>query len=253
MVSARPRLLVPLLTTALIVLVLLSLGTWQLQRRADKHALIAALTERLALPPASLPPPSQWSALTPARDEFRRVNFRAALDAAASAGVYSSGSPLRKDVSGQGVWAFAPARLANGESVVVNRGFLPDAQAGLLRQGDAARDVLLTGYIRFPEAPGWLTPPGDVAKRLWFARDIAAMARWDGSLFAPFYIDLESPMPAAGWPKPGPLDVHLKDDHLQYALTWFSLAFAVMVGFAVWLRGSRRAGLSSRARSGSFL
>lgn len=243
MVSARPRLLVPLLTTALIVLVLLSLGTWQLQRRADKHALIAALTERLALSPAPLPPSSQWTTLTPARDEFRRVNFRAVLDAAASAGVYSSGSPLRKDVSGQGVWAFAPARLASGETVIVNRGFLPDAQAGLLRQSEFAGDAVLTGYIRFPEAPGWLTPPGDVVKRLWFARDIAAMAQafgWGGGQLAPFYIDLESPMPSGGWPKPGPLDVHLKDDHLQYALTWFALAFAVMVGFAVWLRGRRR-------------
>jgi len=30
--------------------------------------------------------------------------------------------------------------------------------------------------------------------------------------------DLEQPVPASGIPKPGPLDVHLKDDHLQYAI-----------------------------------
>jgi cytochrome oxidase assembly protein ShyY1 len=31
--------------------------------------------------------------------------------------------------------------------------------------------------------------------------------------------------------------VHLKDDHLQYAITWFGLAGAVAIAFAVWLRG----------------
>jgi cytochrome oxidase assembly protein ShyY1 len=35
--------------------------------------------------------------------------------------------------------------------------------------------------------------------------------------------------------------VHLKDDHLQYAITWFALAAAVAIAFAVWLRGRRRA------------
>src|SRR6202043_626125 len=55
----------------------IGLGVWQLQRRVEKHALIAALTERLAVAPGALPSPAQWSALTPARDEFRRVSFTA--------------------------------------------------------------------------------------------------------------------------------------------------------------------------------
>ena len=103
--------------------------------------------------------------------------------------------------------------------------------------------VTLTGYIRFPEAAGTLTPPENIAKRLWFTRDHLAMARalgWGGKV-APFYIDLEQPVPASGIPKPGPLEVHLKDDHLQYAITWFGLAGAVVIAFAVWLRAHRRA------------
>jgi surfeit locus 1 family protein len=41
-------------------------------------------------------------------------------------------------------------------------------------------------------------------------------------------------------PKPGPLQVHLKDDHLQYAITWFALAGAVVIALGVWVRGQRR-------------
>ena len=101
--------------------------------------------------------------------------------------------------------------------------------------------VTLTGYIRFPESAGMLTPSENPAKRLWFARDHLAMAHALGwGEVAPFYIDLEQPMPQSGTPKPGPLDVHLKDDHLQYAITWFTLAGAVVIAFAVWLRAQRR-------------
>jgi surfeit locus 1 family protein len=66
----------------------------------------------------------------------------------------------------------------------------------------------------------------------------------EGSQVAPFYIDLEAPSPASGIPKPGPLDVHLKDDHMQYAITWFTLAGAVVIAFAVWLRAQGRAAAS---------
>ena len=100
--------------------------------------------------------------------------------------------------------------------------------------------VTLTGYIRFPETAGMLTPSENLAKRLWFARDHLAMAHalgW-GSV-APFYVDLETPAPENGIPKPGPLQVNLKDDHMQYAITWFVLAGAMVVAFGVWMRGPR--------------
>ena len=103
----------------------------------------------------------------------------------------------------------------------------------------------LTGYIRFPESAGALTPPENIAKRLWFTRDHLSMARalgWGegGKTVAPFYVDLESPVPDNAIPKPGALTVHLKDDHMQYAVTWFAVAGAVVIAFGVWWRGQRR-------------
>ena len=94
------------------VALFVGLGVWQLQRRVEKHALIAALTERLAASPVALPPPSQWSALDPAKDEFRRVRFTATYEPLPDAMVYSAGSAVRDDISGPGTWAFLPARLA---------------------------------------------------------------------------------------------------------------------------------------------
>src|SRR5712671_442649 len=238
--------------TLVMVSAFAGLGVWQLQRRVEKHALISALNERLAAAPAALPRPAQWGALTPAKDEFRRVTFTATYAALPDAMVYSSGSAVREDVSGPGTWAFLPARLADGAIVAINAGFVQNTMQDRAQQDRAVSRLIkneplqLTGYIRFPESGGALTPPENLAKRLWFTRDHLAMARalgWGegGRQVAPFYVDLEQPVPASGIPKPGPLEVHLKDDHLQYAITWFALAGAVVIAFGVWLRGQRRA------------
>jgi cytochrome oxidase assembly protein ShyY1 len=145
-----------------------------------------------------------------------------------------------------------PATIPTGESVVINTGFVQNTMQDRAQQDRAitrlitGAPVALTGYIRFPESAGSLTPAEDLAKRLWFTRDHLAMARtlgWGegGKPVAPFYIDLQAPLPESGIPKPGPLSVHLKDDHLQYAVTWFGLAGVVVVAFGVWWRAQRRA------------
>src|SRR4051812_28114623 len=234
--------------TLAVVALLTGLGIWQLQRRVEKHALIAALTERLAAGPEALPPAAQWSRLMPGHDEFRRVRFFATYQAAPDAMVYSAGSAVRSDVSGPGTWAFLPARLAGGETVVIDAGFVQNTMQDRAQQDRAVArlvtgaPVMLTGYIRFPERPGVLTLAPNPTARLWFLRDHLAMAKALGwGEVAPFYIDLESPVPESGMPKAGPLDVHLKDDHLQYAITWFGLAGVVLIAFALWAQGQNRA------------
>jgi len=236
--------------TLVMVTAFAGLGIWQLQRRAEKHALVAALNERLAGTPEALPPASQWGALTPAQDEFRRVSFVATYARLPDVMVYSSGSAVRDDVSGPGTWAFLPARLPAGETVAVNTGFVQNTMQDRSQQDRAVsrfvtgQSAKLTGYIRFPERAGALTPAENIEKRLWFARDHLSMARalgWgEGGTVAPFYVDLESPVPDNAIPKPGALTVHLKDDHMQYAVTWFAVAGAVVIAFGVWWRGQRR-------------
>jgi cytochrome oxidase assembly protein ShyY1 len=245
-ISATPRRIAGLgIFTLAVLALLIGLGVWQLQRRVEKHALIAHLTERLAAAPAALPAPAQWNALTPAHDEFRRVRFSAVYEARPDAMVYSAGSAIREDISGPGTWALMPARLPGG-TIVINTGFVQNTMQDRAQQDRAVtrlvtgQPVMLTGYIRFPESAGLLTPAENLAKRLWFTRDHLAMARALGwGEVAPFYVDLEAPAPESGIPKPGPLEVHLKDDHLQYAITWFGLAAAVVIAFGVWLRGQR--------------
>lgn len=247
--APRPRRILGLaLITLAMIGTLIGLGVWQLQRRVEKHALIAALTERLAAGPAALPARAEWGALTPARDEFRRVRFTATYEKKPDAMVYSAGSAVRNDIAGPGTWAFLPARLADGGIVVVNAGFVQNTMQDRAQQDRAVaplidgRPATLTGYLRFDETAGLFTPDAATAKRLWFMRDHLGMARALGwGEVAPFYIDLEAPVAPSGVPKPGPLSVHLKDDHMQYAITWFGLALVVAAAFGFWVAGQRRA------------
>jgi surfeit locus 1 family protein len=222
---------------------LLGLGNWQLERKVWKEALIDTLKARLAAAPSELPLPQLWPSLDPAQDEYRRVRFTAALPPREEALVFTSGSSFRPDVAGPGYWVFAPARLAGGGVVVVDRGFVPEGRQDEATRaaGEVGGRIDMVGVMRWPESAGWFTPQADPAHNLWFARDPKAIAQaknW-GEV-APFFVELESPQPPGGLPRPGPLQVSLPDDHLQYAITWFGLATVLAVSFAFWLRGRWR-------------
>ena len=229
---------------------LIGLGVWQLERKAWKEALIDTIERRLASSPAAVPPPERWSGLDPAAEEFRRVSLRAEFLPGREGRVYTVGSGLREDIKGPGYFAFAPVRLADGSVVVVNRGYVANAQpdATLKPIGLAVGAVELVGALRWPEAPGWFVTGHDVRADLWFARDHLAMAAfYDWGPVAPFYIDQEALAPAGGVPRPSPLKVNLRNEHLQYALTWFGLAAVLVVVFAVWVRSRRREDINSSA------
>ena len=152
--------------------------------------------------------------------------------------VYTAGSPLRRDVKGPGYWVFTPAQLAGGSMVLVNRGFIPiDRKDPATRsEGTPHGSVDIVGVIRWPEKRTSFTPPDDPKDNVWYLRDsdaIAASKKWLTA--APFYIDQESPVPQGGTPKPGKLEVHLPDNHLEYAITWFGLALALAGVYVAWL------------------
>jgi surfeit locus 1 family protein len=175
------------------------LGTWQIQRKAWKEALIATLEQRLSAAPVDLPPREQWGRLDPAKDEFRHVKFFAAFVPGAEALVYAGSSALRSDVSGPGYWVLAPARLSAGGLIVINRGFVPEGrQDPATRSGsEIVGNAELVGVMRWPEPRGTFSPKDQPERNLWFVRDPVAIASAKGwGDVAPFFIELESPSAA---------------------------------------------------------
>jgi surfeit locus 1 family protein len=209
--------------------VLLGLGTWQLERKAWKEALIVTLDRRLNDAPIALPPPYEWIGMTPENSEFTRVRLRVEFPKASDALVYTSGSAIRDDVKGTGYFVFSPARLPDGQQVVVNRGFVPNRSYPV-----AAGTADIVGALRWPEVGSAFVADHDATGDVWMVRDPAAMARKGWGAVAPFYIEQEAPVPPGGLPHPAPLKVQLHNDHLQYAVTWYGLAAVLVVMFAIW-------------------
>jgi len=245
---ARNRSWQSLLLPALLAFaVLIALGTWQIERKAWKGALIATVTERLAAAPQALPSAKDWAKLDRAADEYRRVKLTATFDNAREALVFAAATAFRPDIISPGYWVFTPARLADGSVVVVNRGFVPDAHRDPKSrpQGQIAETVEITGALRWPDERHWFTPADDPTHNLWFARDPAGIAAAKGldpkaGAVAPFYVEQEAPTPPGGLPQPGKLAVALPDNHLQYALTWYGLAAVLAVVFGFWAATSGR-------------
>ena len=245
MSAAHARLLVPGLLALAGFVALTGLGTWQIERKAWKEALISTLTQRLSAPPQPLPSAQSWAQLDRTEDEFRHVVFRADFLAdLREARLFTSGSALRDDVKAPGYFVFAVARLDAGRKVVVNRGF-----ASAVRPTAAPPPVAVPklpveviGIVRWPGQPSRFIRSYSPSDDLWFVADhlgMAAQNQWGA--VAPFYVEMESPEPPGGVPRPGRLKANLPNDHLQYAITWYGLAAMLLVVFLLWAR-SRRSG-----------
>ena len=229
--------------TVACIAILIGLGKWQLDRKVWKENLVATVSTRTERPPEALAPRSEWERLKPDTSEYTRVAFPAEFLDGQEAYAYTAGSSLRTDVEGQGFWVFAPARLAGGSIVLINRGFVPTGSKdpATRTEGKPRGSVDIVGYMRWPETRGLFTPPDDVKNNVWYVRDPKAMSeahKW--TVAASFYIDQEAPVPPGGLPKPGKIEVKMPNKHLEYALTWFGLALALAGVYVAWLAGRLR-------------
>jgi cytochrome oxidase assembly protein ShyY1 len=236
--SARSNLM-PALSAFAAFVVLIGLGVWQLERKTWKEGLIDMMTRRIAAAPSDPPGRDTWATLDADNSEFRRVRFDADFIDVPDTYVYVAGSALRDDIKEPGYFVFRPARLKNGTTVVVNRGYVPLDYT----QQSPPGHVEVRGYLRWPEKPTWFISASNDTGDTWFVRDQRAMAAKRGwGEVAPYYIDQENPVPPGGLPRPASLIVRFRNDHLQYAITWFALAGVLAGVFGVWLAGRLRNG-----------
>lgn len=234
----RPWIVIPA------VLVLIGLGTWQMQRLAWKTALLDDIAQRMAAPPlafAELYPTTDLATL-----DFRPVILR---------GQYRHTDEFflvaRTHKGRPGQHLITPLAAANGELVLVNRGWIPDALRDPARRPETrmAGPVTVTGVLRLPHPGGWMTPDNEPQNNVWFTIDPAAMgtvmaqgdsARGPIPSPAPVILHATAETPASALPIPAPVVVNIRNNHLGYAITWYALALALaVIGAMVWRQSGR--------------
>lgn len=241
--SGDKRLLLPGLMTLLALAVLCGLGVWQLQRLSWKEGLIARLEARVAAQPVTLS--EAMKAFNQTGDvEYLSVRAKGRFLHEKERYVYA----VDED-AGQGFDVVTPLETEQGITVLVNRGFVPaDKKDPASRQeGQIEGVVEAVGLVRLPGAQGTFTPEADLNGKVWYWRDwdglVQSMFRGETREVAPFFLEAKAqPANPGGWPKGGVTLVKLPNRHLEYALTWFGLAAALVGVFLAYavprLRGS---------------
>lgn len=243
-------LLLPGLLTLVGVIVLVWLGVWQVQRLHWKEALIARITERTHEAPVALPPEPEWVTWSADHGEYRPVWAEGILLHERSVFVHGN-AELGSRQSRMGYFVLTPLQLANGASVIVNRGFVPIENRTDVNLAPDTDTVSVEGLLRAPQSRNWFIPDDNPERGDWFTRDPQAIADAYGwKRVAPFLIDAfdaqrgvdnqpHRPSPSASpptWPRGGLTVVTFPNNHLDYAATWFGLAFVLVVIFALFAR-----------------
>lgn len=215
---------------------LMALGIWQIERLHWKLNLIATVNAHLAAPPLSLA-----RALAMGEDaQYHRVALTGHFLNNDEAYLFRTG-PDGKPV----YHVITPFALAGGKALMVDRGYVPLELKDPARRaaGELSGVRRIVGVWRLPDSPGLFTPAPDLEKRVWFARDTRAMAKAAGvALLTPAVIEADATANPGGWPKGGQTVVHFRNEHLQYAITWFALAAGLVLVYLAYHRSVGRLG-----------
>ena len=213
------RYIAPLLIGLIGAAILVALGNWQLQRLEWKQGIMAELSTQLKGPAQPLP-----RMISPQEQRYQPVALEGTVGGVSLRVLAST------QFGGAGYRIISPF-TTQGRIVLLDRGFIPVSSAG---RTWSTYDAKVTGNLHWPDDRKSSTPENDVAGNVWFARDIAQMAEVLGT--EPLLIVARTLDPAQGI-EPQPLNPEgIRNDHLQYAITWLSLALVwiAMTGYWIW-------------------
>jgi surfeit locus 1 family protein len=245
----------PLLATLVALGILLSLGTWQLQRMHEKAAILKALDQAITATPKNIEPTkiaglkiSNAGGVTIAENqlpELTRITLKGSYISGRSVPVRAT-LPTPKNqrsLGGLGYFWMTPLQVENGPIIFINRGFVPttaDYKAPVIETPEGPQEI--TGLLRQPEKPQTFTPKDNSAKGEYFARDPKQLATYVAlNEVADFYIDLERPsaddlrLPVGADAKE--MITRIPNNHLQYAVTWYGFALTLLGVFGFFARG----------------
>jgi surfeit locus 1 family protein len=210
------RMIGPSLMGVVGIAILLWLGTWQVQRLAWKKGVLAEITAEISADPVPLP------AMISADMKYLPVT------ATGTIGQEELHVLVSRMQIGAGYRVIAPFELEDGRRVLLDRGFIKPEAKDTFRP---SAPVIITGNLHWPDDMNSSTPDPDLSENIWFGRDIAAMATALDTSEVLIVARKDTGQAIEAMPVG---ITGIKNDHLGYAITWFSLAF-VWFGMTLFL------------------
>jgi surfeit locus 1 family protein len=219
------RLLWPSITAIVMFVILIGLGTWQIQRLHWKEQILSAIDRAQEAP--AVPLPAQ-----PAPFMKVQVSGHLRADLSALYSVEVRTTPAGPELGAQ---LLEPLERIGAPDILVDRGWVPLKRAAPLAEPPGT--VTIQGFVRPAAKPNWFTPADDVATRQFYTLDPARIGTALGlTQVAPFTLVALGPPPPERYPEPARELPRPPNNHLSYAITWYGLAAALLVIFTRWAR-----------------
>lgn len=221
-----------------------SLGVWQVERLGWKENLIKKVDERIHLEPTAAPAKSEWPNVTYDKDEYLPVTLTGHF--------LNDKEVLVVTIANEemGYWVLTPMQTKDGAVTFINRGFIPmdDREKPSRKAGNIEGETTVTGLLRMSEGGGFFPRKNDPDNDIWYTRQLPAMAKKVGLTdVAPYFIDADKTKNIGGLPIGGLTVVSFPNNHLSYAITWFTLAIGVFAAsiFLIITERRRRRGVTN--------
>jgi len=190
-----------------------ALGTWQLYRLQWKTALISEITFGLDSTPV------KYS--NTIKKNYQRVVSEGKFNFEDQIYLYSlneSGKP--------GYDVITPYKTLKNENVLVNRGWINKNLKGNSAINFKENKVKITGLLREIYKANIFKPSNDLKNNIWFTLDANDLKELTGKQFSNYMIFLEKPKNKV--PVPKKVSVDVPNNHLKYAITWYSIAISIL-------------------------
>jgi len=214
----------PVLLGVIGAAILCALGLWQMQRLDWKEGILSDIEQRLAADYVNIP-----EAPSHAVDNYRGVEVGGQL-MGPELHVLTSLKP-----DGPGFRVIRKLDILDGRMILADLGFVPEAQKDDLREVGA---VFIEGNLIWPDETDSYTPEPNLERNIWFARDVEKMA--ETLKTEPIMVAARSVVPQINT-TPMPVTVNIPNNHLEYAITWFSLMVVWILMTLFWLWRIKRA------------
>ena len=216
----------PTLISLPILVLSLGLGVWQMERREWKRDLLERIAANRSEAPVTL---DELLRGDPLRHEYGRAKLAGTF--LHDKEFHLAARSLKNTV---GLQVVTPLRTDDGRIVLFDRGWIPQEQKDPARRaaGQVAGKVELVGVVRRSQVQRQFAPDNAPDRNVWFHVDVPLMRRMAGAPPDPvldtFFLDADAAANPGGLPVGGQTRLDIPNDHLQYAITWFLIALALI-------------------------
>jgi surfeit locus 1 family protein len=208
---------VPFVVVSLCVLALMGLGNWQLKRLKEKENCIAKIELNIKNPPIEM------VNLQTAPELYTKIEVEGHFLDGENIFLYGRRSAYpEKD----GYYLLSPFKDKLGNVYLVSRAWIPQSAKGSIRSFKSKNEETITAFVMPGEEKRVFIPDNDKKNNIWFTLDLNEASHRLGITKKDFYLMQvnSTDLPDGAFPLTSTYLNVIRNDHLEYAITWYSLA-----------------------------